>query len=183
MRRVHNTQRFSLVKNTRYRSQVKSMQCPFCAAENLSVIETRALPAENALRRRRACNACGKRFTSYERIEAEELRVIKKDGRRVRYDRNKVKKGMLIALEKRPVTAEMVDEAVERIERSLKSCDGADVKSTEIGKLVMRELRKLDKVAYVRFASIYKDFAGLEEFVREIKSVSPKALTIKREHE
>ena len=159
------------------------MHCPFCAAENLSVIETRPLPAENALRRRRVCNACGKRFTSYERIEAEELRVIKKDGRRERYERDKVKKGMLIALEKRPVTPEMVDEAVERVERAIRTCDTPEVKSTEIGKLVMRELRKLDKVAYVRFASIYKDFAGLEEFVREIKSVSPKALTIKRKQE
>lgn len=159
------------------------MHCPFCAAENLSVIETRPLPAENALRRRRMCNACGKRFTSYERIEAEELRVIKKDGRKERYERDKVKKGMLIALEKRPVTPEMVDEAVERVERAIRTCDTPEVKSTEIGKLVMRELRKLDKVAYVRFASIYKDFAGLEEFVREIKSVSPKALTIKRKQE
>ena len=159
------------------------MHCPFCAAENLSVIETRSLPAENALRRRRTCNACGKRFTSYERIEAEELRVIKKDGRRERYEREKVKNGMLIALEKRPVTPEMVDEAVDRVERAIRTCDSAEVKSTEIGKLVMRELRKLDKVAYVRFASIYKDFAGLEEFVREIKSVSPKALTVKRKQE
>lgn len=159
------------------------MHCPFCAGESLSVIETRALPAENALRRRRTCTDCGKRFTSYERIETEELRVIKKDGRRERYDRAKVRKGMLIALEKRPITPEMIDEAVERIERSLKTCESPEVKSTEIGRLVMRELRKLDKVAYVRFASIYKDFAGLEEFVREIKSVSPKALTITRKQE
>ena len=159
------------------------MHCPFCAADTLSVIETRPLPAENALRRRRACNACGKRFTSYERIEAEELRVIKKDGRRERYEREKIRKGMFIALEKRPVAPEMVDEAIDRIERALRAFDAPEVKSTEIGTLVMRELRKLDKVAYVRFASIYKDFAGLEEFVREIKSVSPKALTIKRKQE
>jgi transcriptional repressor NrdR len=159
------------------------MRCPFCASENLSVIETRALPAENALRRRRACTDCAKRFTSYERIEAEELRVIKKDGARERYDREKVRKGMLIALYKRPVAPDLVEEAVDRVERSIRTCDAPEVKSTEIGKLVMRELRKLDKVAYVRFASIYKDFAGLEEFVREIKSVSPKALTIKRRDE
>jgi transcriptional repressor NrdR len=159
------------------------MNCPFCASENISVIETRALPAENALRRRRACIDCGKRFTSYERIEAEELRVIKKDGHRERYDREKVKKGMLIALYKRPVAPELVEESVDRVERAIRTCETSDVKSSEIGKLVMRELRKLDKVAYVRFASIYKDFAGLEEFVREIKSVSPKALTIKRRDE
>lgn len=156
------------------------MNCPFCDAETVSVVETRPLTAENGLRRRRACAACGKRFTTYERIEFEELRVIKKGGRRERYEREKVRKGLVIALEKRPVTAAQIDEALERIERKLRTCDSAEVTSTEIGKLVMRELRKLDKVAYVRFASIYKDFAGLEEFVKEIKSVSPKALTIKK---
>lgn len=159
------------------------MNCPFCDAEDVSVVETRPLPAENALRRRRACSSCGKRFTTYERIEAEELRVIKKDGRRERYDREKVRKGLVIALEKRPVTLQQIDEAIERIERKLRTCESSEVQSTEIGNLVMRELRKLDKVAYVRFASIYKDFAGLEEFVREIKSVSPKALTLPKRGE
>lgn len=157
------------------------MDCPFCGEETLSVVETRSLPGENALRRRRQCTSCGKRFTTYERIEVEELRVVKKDGRRERFDREKIKRGMLIALEKRPVTAEQVDEAIARVERKLRTCDSPEVASTEIGKLVMRELRKLDKVGYVRFASIYKDFAGLEEFVREIKSLSPKALTVTRE--
>lgn len=157
------------------------MDCPFCGEETLSVVETRPLPGENALRRRRQCTSCGKRFTTYERIEVEELRVVKKDGRRERFDREKIRHGMLIALEKRPITADQIDEAIARVERKLRTCDSLEVASTEIGKLVMRELRKLDKVGYVRFASIYKDFAGLEEFVREIKSVSPKALTVTRE--
>ena len=155
------------------------MECPFCGEDSVSVVETRPLPHENALRRRRQCASCSKRFTTYERIEAEELRVIKKDGRRERFDPEKVRKGILIAVEKRPVTTQQIDEAIDRIERELRCRDESEVQSTLIGELVMKELRAMDTVGYLRFASIYKDFAGLEEFVTEIKSIAPH-ITLKR---
>lgn len=150
------------------------MKCPFCDNEATSVIETRLASNENALRRRRQCEACGKRFTTYERIELEELRVIKKSGSKERFDMEKVRRGMSRALEKRPVSDEQVASAIDSIVRKLRASEMTEIPSKEIGSLVMRELKKIDKVAYVRFASVYKDFEDIDEFVKEIKKVRPK---------
>ena len=154
------------------------MRCPFCDNEDTSVIETRLASNENALRRRRQCEACSKRFTTYERMELEELRVIKKNGTKERFDIEKMKRGMNRALEKRPVEENQVQAAVDSIVRKLRASEMTEIPSKEIGNLVMRELRKTDKVAYVRFASVYKDFEDIDEFVKEIKKVSPKKAKI-----
>lgn len=155
------------------------MKCPFCDNPDTSVIETRLATSENALRRRRQCEACQKRFTTYERMELEELRVIKKDGTKERFDAEKIRHGMRKALEKRPVQEDAMNGAVENIVRKLRGSEMTEIPSKEIGGLVMRELRKLDKVAYVRFASVYKDFEDIEEFLKEIKKVSPKKAKIR----
>ena len=148
------------------------MNCPFCDNQDTSVIETRYSDAENALRRRRRCDACEKRFTTYERIELEEIRVIKKDGTRERFDTEKVLRGMAKALEKRPVTEDHIREAANSIARKVRQYDGTEIDAQIIGRYVMDELKRLDKVAYVRFASVYKDFAKIEEFVEEIKTLT-----------
>ena len=157
------------------------MKCPFCDNEDTSVIETRVQTAENALRRRRQCEKCQKRFTTYERIELEEIRVVKKDGRKERFQSDKLKRGMLKALEKRNVSEEKIDESINNILRKLRQSEMTEIPSTDIGLLVMRELKSLDKVAYVRYASVYKDFAGIEEFVEEINKVLPRSQKISLE--
>jgi transcriptional repressor NrdR len=159
------------------------MKCPFCDNESSSVMETRVQQQENALRRRRQCDKCMKRFTTYERIELEELRVIKKDGRKERFEPDKLKRGMIKALEKRNVPEEKVDSSISSIIRKLRQSEMTEILSSEIGALVMRELKSLDKVAYVRFASVYKDFAGIEEFVEEINRVLPRSQKISLDKE
>ncbi|MFN4148072.1 MAG: transcriptional regulator NrdR [Rhodocyclaceae bacterium] len=149
------------------------MKCPYCGDVNTQVVDTRENEEGDTVRRRRRCLACDKRFTTYERIERQLPLVIKKNGSRVDYDREKLKSSMLLALRKRPVTAESVENALDRIEEKLVQLGEREVASERVGELVMRELKKLDKVAYIRFASVYRNFEDVDEFsavVREVKT-------------
>ncbi|MBP8287344.1 MAG: transcriptional repressor NrdR [Rhodoferax sp.] len=140
------------------------MKCPFCSHPDTQVVETRVSEDGGFIRRRRRCASCDKRFTTYERPEVTFPTIVKKDGRRIDYDRNKLLGSMRLALRKRSVSTELVDGAVERIEEKLLNLGLREVFSTRIGELVMGELRKLDKVAYVRFASVYRNFEDIDEF-------------------
>ena len=140
------------------------MKCPFCSHAETQVVETRVAEDGDFIRRRRQCGACEKRFTTYERPEVNFPAVVKKDGRRIDYDRSKLRGSMNLALRKRPVSTEQVDAAIERIEEKLLNLGQRELPSQRIGELVMRELKKLDKVAYVRFASVYRSFEDIDEF-------------------
>jgi transcriptional repressor NrdR len=140
------------------------MKCPFCGHNDTQVVETRVAEDGDRVRRRRQCVACEKRFTTYERPDVSFPAVVKKDGRRIDYEREKLRASMNLALRKRPVSTEQIDAAVERIEEKLLNLAVREIPSNRIGELVMRELRKLDKVAYVRFASVYRSFEDIDEF-------------------
>ncbi|MDI3256396.1 MAG: transcriptional regulator NrdR [Kyrpidia sp.] len=142
------------------------MQCPFCAHGESKVIESRT--TLDAVRRRRECLACGRRFTTYERVEVSPLQVIKKDGMRETFSREKLRRGLLKACEKRPITSEAIDGMVDRVERELRQEFEREVTTTQIGERVMAVLREVDQVAYVRFASVYREFKDVETFLREI---------------
>ncbi len=145
------------------------MRCPFCGHLETQVVETRDSDEGDSIRRRRKCGSCDKRFTTYERAEIELPAIVKRDGRRTDYDRAKLKGSMMLALRKRPVSAEALETALEAIEARLRQSGEKEVDSTWLGEAVMRELRKLDKVAYVRFASVYRSFDDVNEFVAAIK--------------
>ena len=148
------------------------MKCPYCSDPNTQVVDTRENEDGDTVRRRRRCLACDKRFTTYERVELQLPLVVKKNGSRVDYDREKLKASMSLALRKRPVTTESVDAAIDRIEERLVTLGEREVASDRVGELVMRELKKLDKIAYIRFASVYRNFEDLDEFsdaIREVK--------------
>ena len=140
------------------------MKCPFCGNLETQVVETRISEDADFIRRRRQCGACEKRFTTYERPDVTFPAIVKKDGRRIEYKRTKILGSMNLALRKRPVSTEQIDSAIERIEEKLLSLGLKEVPSTRLGELVMRELKKLDKVAYVRFASVYRSFEDIDEF-------------------
>ncbi len=140
------------------------MKCPFCSHAETQVVETRISEDGDSIRRRRQCAACEKRFTTYERPDVSFPAVVKKDGRRIDYKRSKISGSMSLALRKRPVSMEQVDSAIERIEEKLLTLGLKEIPSNRIGELVMRELKKLDKVAYVRFASVYRSFEDIDEF-------------------
>ena len=140
------------------------MKCPFCSNVETQVVETRVAEDGDFIRRRRQCSACEKRFTTYERPDVTFPAIVKKDGRRIDYERGKLRGSMNLALRKRPVSTEQVDGAVERIEEKLLNLGVRELPSARIGELVMRELKKLDKVAYVRFASVYRSFEDIDEF-------------------
>ena len=140
------------------------MKCPFCGHLETQVVETRVSEDADFIRRRRQCGACEKRFTTYERPDVTFPSIVKKDGRRIEYKRSKVLASLNLALRKRPVSTEQVDSAIERIEEKLLSLGLREVASNRIGELVMRELKKLDKVAYIRFASVYRSFEDIDEF-------------------
>ena len=140
------------------------MKCPFCGHADTQVVETRMAEDGDFIRRRRQCAHCEKRFTTYERPEVNFPAVVKKDGRRIEYERGKLLASMNLALRKRPVSTEQIDAAVERIEEKLLNLGVREIPSARIGELVMRELKKLDKVAYVRFASVYRSFEDVDEF-------------------
>ena len=140
------------------------MRCPFCGHLDTQVMETRVAEEGEFVRRRRVCGACDKRFTTYERPDVSFPAVVKKDGRRIQYKRDKLSDSFSIALRKRPISTEQVDAAIERIEDKLLNTGLREVQSTRIGELVMRELKKLDKVAYVRFASVYRSFEDIDDF-------------------
>ncbi|NUP11996.1 MAG: transcriptional repressor NrdR [Polyangiaceae bacterium] len=147
------------------------MRCPFCSHLEDRVIDSRASGIGDVIRRRRECEKCSKRFTTYERIEYVVATVVKKDGRREPFDRNKLVESMRIALSKRPIPADRVDAIADEIERELASVDAREVDSSSIGERVMSRLRDLDEVAYVRFASVYRSFRDLDEFAAELRKL------------
>ena len=140
------------------------MRCPFCAHLDTQVLETRVAEEGEFIRRRRLCGSCEKRLTTYERPDVSFPWIVTKDGRRIEYAREKLNGSLHIALRKRPVSTEQIDSAIERIEDKLMNSGLREVASGRIGELVMRELKKLDKVAYVRFASVYRSFEDIDEF-------------------
>ena len=147
------------------------MKCPFCAHLESQVIETRVAEEGDIIRRRRQCVACEKRFTTYEKPEVNFPAIVKKDGRRNEYDRTKLHASLNLALRKRPVSTEQVDASIERIEERLLSQGQREISSARLGEMVMRELRKLDKVAYVRFASVYRSFEDIDDFKNLVDEV------------
>ena len=151
------------------------MRCPFCSKQDTQVIETRVSEDGDFIRRRRQCGACEKRFTTYERPEIQLPQVVKKNGSRIEFSRAKLRASLDLALRKRPVSTELVDAAVTAIEEKLLSAGLREVLSQQLGELVMAELKKLDKVAYIRFASVYRNFEDVDAFSRAIKEVSPSA--------
>ena len=148
------------------------MKCPFCSNQDTQVVETRVSEDGDFIRRRRQCGSCEKRFTTYERPDVNFPSIVKKDGRRIEFERAKLLASMKLALRKRPVSTEQVDAAIERIEEKLLNLGLREVQSTRIGELVMRELKKLDKVAYVRFASVYRNFEDIDAFRTLVDEVS-----------
>jgi transcriptional repressor NrdR len=147
------------------------MRCPFCNDTNGRVVDSRSSKEGDAIRRRRECMKCGRRFTTYERIEEVAQMVIKKDGRRENFDRWKLKSGILKAVEKRPIGLEQVDALIDEVERELFNSTDHEVNTDAVGEAVMIKLKKLDEVAYVRFASVYRQFKDLNEFMGELKSM------------
>jgi transcriptional repressor NrdR len=150
------------------------MRCSFCGYKEDKVVDSRSIQEERAIRRRRECLKCGKRFTTYEYIEEPSLMVIKKDGRRQPFDRKKILSGIIKACEKRPVSMDKMEEIVIQVERVLQKKPAREVASTRIGELVMERLKGLDDVAYVRFASVYRQFRDVEQFMVELKDMLNK---------
>jgi len=147
------------------------MRCPFCSATEDKVVDTRPSDNEQIIRRRRECVGCGRRFTTYERIEESMPMVVKRDGRREPFDRNKIVAGLKRAAAKRPVSVEALEEVAEEIERDIADLGQSEVAASEIGERVLPRLRQLDEVSYVRFASIYRDFRDIDEFAKELGEV------------
>ncbi len=147
------------------------MRCPFCGHDQTEVLESRISEDGNSFRRRRECAKCKKRFTTYERAERT-LLVTKKDGRRESFDREKIKKGILLACHKRPVSLDLIDDMVGEVEQELLRKDSAEISSKTIGNAVLKRLKKVDKVAWLRFASVYLEFSDLSDFEKAIEKVS-----------
>jgi transcriptional repressor NrdR len=148
------------------------MHCPYCGRRETEVVETRDTEETDAIRRRRACAPCGKRFTTYERIETVHLSVIKRDGKREAFDRDKLKTGILRACEKTVVPVSEIERIVTEVEREARCAEKSEIESARIGELVARELKILDKVAYIRFASVFKRFVDAEDFEKEVKTLT-----------
>jgi len=147
------------------------MKCPFCDSQEDKVIDSRVSKEGNAIRRRRECLKCGKRFTSYERVEELAPMVIKKDGRRESFNADKIRSGLLIACKKRPIETAKIDEIVDNIEKKLIGLGEKEIPSSSIGEEIMAALKELDKVAYVRFASVYRQFKDINELMDEVKTL------------
>ena len=147
------------------------MKCPYCNSEDTKVIDSRPTEDGHAIRRRRGCEKCGKRFTTYEKVEESIIMIVKKDGSREAFDRGKLMNGIIRACEKRPVPMATIEGMVDRIERGLNNLMQKEVKSDFIGELVMDELKKVDQVAYIRFASVYRQFTDVETFTKEIEKL------------
>ncbi len=145
------------------------MRCPFCKEEKSRVVDSRSAGDGFVIRRRRECLECGRRYTTYERIEETPLRVIKKEGSRVPFDRRKILTGLIKACEKRPISISALEDVTDKIERRINERYEREVPSREIGEMVMEELSRLDQVAYVRFASVYRDFKDINAFMSELK--------------
>jgi len=147
------------------------MKCPYCNSADIRVTDSRPVAETNSIRRRRVCDGCGKRFTTYERIETIPLIIIKKDETREVYDRTKIENGILRACHKRPVSADQIKEVTDAVETELYNMEKKEIPSSVIGELVMDKLRTLDAVAYVRFASVYREFKDVNTFVNELKKM------------
>lgn len=150
------------------------MKCPYCNHENTRVIDSRPAEDNNSIRRRRTCDVCGKRFTTYEKIETIPLIVIKKDNNREAFERSKIEAGVLRACHKRPVSAKQISELIDQVETEVFMLEDKEIQSNLIGELVMDKLKELDAVAYVRFASVYREFKDINTFMEELKSVLNK---------
>ncbi|MFR7849816.1 MAG: transcriptional regulator NrdR [Coprococcus phoceensis] len=150
------------------------MKCPYCSNPDTKVIDSRPAEDENSIRRRRACDECGKRFTTYEKVETIPLIIIKKDNNREQYDRSKIEAGILRACYKRPVSAEAIQRTIEAIETEIFKREEKEISSNLIGEIVMEKLKNLDPVAYVRFASVYREFKDVNIFVAELKKILDK---------
>ncbi len=148
------------------------MHCPFCQANDTKVIDSRLVTEGEQVRRRRECTECGERFTTYETAELWMPRLVKRDGSRVPFDETKLRNGMLRALEKRPVSVEQVEAAINHIKHNLRAQGEREIKAFVIGEMVMEELRALDEVAYIRFASVYRQFQDVEQFREEIERLT-----------
>ncbi len=147
------------------------MKCPFCGEENTKVIDSRPADDNSSIRRRRVCDSCGKRFTTYEKIETIPLIVIKKDNNREQYDRSKIEAGILRACHKRPISAQQINEMIDSVETELFNMEEKELSSGCIGEIVMDKLKDVDTVAYVRFASVYREFKDVNTFMEEIKKI------------
>lgn len=150
------------------------MKCPFCAEENTKVIDSRPADDNNSIRRRRQCEKCGKRFTTYEKLETIPLVVIKKDRMREPYDRSKIERGVFRSCIKRPISVDQINELVDSVESSVFNLGEKEVESKKIGEILMDKLQQLDPVAYVRFASVYREFKDVNTFMDEIKKLLEK---------
>ena len=150
------------------------MKCPYCNFEETQVIDTRETENLEATRRRRECMKCNKRFTTYERVEEADIIVVKKNGKRERFQRQKVLNGIIEACEKREIPLEKIDKLVDEVESDLRKRDSVEVESKVIGEIVMKKLKNLDKVAYIRFASVYREFGDLDRFTEELEKLQKK---------
>ena len=147
------------------------MKCPYCNAEDTKVIDSRPAEESNSIRRRRQCESCGRRFTTYEKIETIPVMVSKKDNNREPYDRSKIESGILRACHKRPVSIHQINELVDEIENMIFNREEKEIKSSEIGEIVMDKLKDLEEVAYVRFASVYREFKDVSTFLEELEKL------------
>ena len=147
------------------------MKCPYCGSSEIEVVETRDSEDLETIRRRRECLKCEKRFTTYERIENINLVVIKKDGRREQFDRDKLKRGIIRSCEKTKVSMQDIERIVTEVERELRGADSVEVESKKIGQMVATRLKKIDKVAYIRFSSVFRRFVDVEDFEKELKKL------------
>ena len=147
------------------------MKCPYCGSKDTEVVETRDSDDLETIRRRRACLKCEKRFTTYERVENINLVVIKKDGRREQFNRDKLKSGIIRSCEKTKISLDQIEKIVVDIERELRTFDSIEVESKKIGHMIAQRLKKLDKVAYIRFSSVFKRFVDVEDFEKEVKKL------------
>jgi len=151
------------------------VRCPFCKIDDDKVVDSRSSGQGFVIRRRRRCNSCGRRFTTYERVEKSPLRVIKKDGARTDFEREKILKGLKVSCRKRPVSTKQLEDIVDELERELSESYDREVPTKVIGEKIIKYLRNLDHVAYVRFASVYRNFQDITEFVKEIDNITKKA--------
>ena len=147
------------------------MKCPFCNQDNTRVVDSRPADDNNSIRRRRLCDECGKRFTTYEKVETIPLIVIKKDNNREQYDRTKIEAGVLLACHKRPISADQISKLVDDVEVEIFNREEKEVETALIGELIMDRLKELDAVAYVRFASVYREFKDVNTFMNELKKI------------
>lgn len=147
------------------------MKCPYCGFDNSRVIDSRPAEENNSIRRRRQCDGCGKRFTTYEKVETIPLTVIKKDKTREPYDRTKIEAGIMSSCHKRPISVEAIEKTIDAIETEIFNLELKEVESSQIGEIVMDKLKDLEDVAYVRFASVYREFKDVETFMDELKKV------------